>query len=82
MAKLKLTMAPGRYDRHVPFFDGTVKVPDGIELEMLKVGQSTPKEHGAGRANLEEFTGYLLDQGLIDAPLAVEDMFVEQLLDT
>lgn len=49
MAKLKLTMALDRYDRHVPFFDGTVTVPDGIELEMLKVGQSTPKEHGAGR---------------------------------
>jgi len=49
MTNLKLTMALDRYDRHVPFFDGTVTVPDGLELEMLKVGQSAPKEHGANR---------------------------------
>lgn len=49
MAKIKLTMALDRYDRHVPFFDGTVNLPEGVELQMLKVGQSAPKEHGAGR---------------------------------
>jgi len=51
MAKLKLKLALDRYDRHVPFFDGTVTVPDGIELEMYKVGQSSPTEHGADRHN-------------------------------
>ena len=28
--KLKLTIAIERYDRHLPFYDGTVPVPDGI----------------------------------------------------
>lgn len=48
MAKLKLTLALSLYDRHVPFFDGTVTV-DGIDLEVLAVGESNPLRDGVNR---------------------------------
>jgi 4,5-dihydroxyphthalate decarboxylase len=46
--KPKLTLALSHYDRHVPLFDGTVEA-DGIDLEVLQVGQSAPLRHGADR---------------------------------
>jgi 4,5-dihydroxyphthalate decarboxylase len=48
MAQLKLTMALSHYDRHIPFFDGTVS-PDGIDLTVLEVGESIPRKHGGDR---------------------------------
>ena len=36
----------------------------------------------ANRANVETFLGYALDQGLIDRPLRVEDLFHASVLDT
>src|SRR3990167_5377759 len=48
MAELKLTIALSHYDRHIPFFDGTV-VPEGIDLAVLEVGQSSPLRHGSDR---------------------------------
>jgi 4,5-dihydroxyphthalate decarboxylase len=36
------------YDRHIPFFDGAVQV-DGVNLEVLEVGQSSPLKHGQDR---------------------------------
>ncbi len=48
MAQLKLTMALSHYDRHIPFFDGTVS-PEGIEITVLEVGESIPLRHGAER---------------------------------
>lgn len=48
MAKLKLTMALSHYDRHIPFFDGSVTV-EGADLEVLQVGQSHPLKHGHDR---------------------------------
>ena len=48
MAKLKLTMALSHYDRHIPFFDGTVS-PEGIDLTGLEVGETIPLRHGADR---------------------------------
>lgn len=48
MTKPKLTMALYHYDRHIPFFDGTV-VADGVDLTVLEVGQSSPLRHGADR---------------------------------
>lgn len=48
MAKLKLTMALSHYDRHIPFFDGTVS-PEGIDLTVLEVGETIPLRHGADR---------------------------------
>src|SRR5499425_503015 len=48
MAQAKLTMALSRYDRHIPFFDGSVKA-EGVDLTILEVGQSKPLKHGQDR---------------------------------
>src|SRR5215467_7808490 len=48
MVSLKLTMAVSHYDRHIPFFDGTV-TPEGIDLTVLEVGESIPRKHGGER---------------------------------
>lgn len=47
--KLTLTIAIERYDRHFPFYDGTVPVPDGIDLKVLQVGQSVTLRDGTDR---------------------------------
>jgi 4,5-dihydroxyphthalate decarboxylase len=44
----KLTIALSHYDRHVPFFDGTVR-PEGIDLNVLIVGQSDRQRDGEDR---------------------------------
>jgi 4,5-dihydroxyphthalate decarboxylase len=48
MAGLKLTMALSHYDRHIPFFDKSVQV-EGVDLQILEVGQSEPLKHGRDR---------------------------------
>jgi 4,5-dihydroxyphthalate decarboxylase len=48
MANVKLTMALSHYDRHIPFFDGSVQV-EGVDLSMLQVGQSEPLRDGRDR---------------------------------
>ena len=48
MADLKLTMALSHYDRHIPFFDGSVRA-EGVDLQVLEVGQSEPLKHGRDR---------------------------------
>ena len=48
MAQAKLTMALSRYDRHIPFFDGSVKA-EGVDLTILEVGQSEALKHGQNR---------------------------------
>ncbi|HEY7320932.1 MAG TPA: 4,5-dihydroxyphthalate decarboxylase [Candidatus Binatia bacterium] len=48
MAQLALKMALSHYDRHIPFFDGTVR-PEGIDLTVLEVGESIPLKHGSDR---------------------------------
>jgi len=48
MPKTKLTLALSHYDRHIPFFDGSVQLED-FELEVLQVGQSVPLRDGADR---------------------------------
>jgi len=35
MAQIKLTMALSHYDRHIPFFDGSVQV-EGVDLQFSK----------------------------------------------
>jgi len=47
--KLRLTLAIERYDRHFPFFDGTVSPPEGVELNVLQVGQSVALRDGKER---------------------------------
>ena len=40
-----ITLALDRYDRHLPFFDGTISLPEGLtELKVFQTGQ-----HGALR---------------------------------
>ena len=48
MAQLKLTMALSHYDRHIPLFDGSVQA-EGVDLQVLEVGQSSPLKHGQDR---------------------------------
>ena len=48
MAALRLSLALSHYDRHIPFFDGSV-VAEGVELQVLEVGQSNPLKHGQDR---------------------------------
>lgn len=46
---MQLSIALERYDRHVPFFDGTVKPRDGVTLQVFQVGQSHPARDGEDR---------------------------------
>jgi len=48
MAQTKLTMALSHYDRHIPLFDGSVTA-EGVNLQVLAVGQSSPLKHGQDR---------------------------------
>ena len=48
MANPKLSLAISHYDRHVPFFDGTVKA-EGIDLNVLIIGQSDRQRDGEDR---------------------------------
>jgi len=48
MANLRLSMALSHYDRHIPFFDGSVQV-EGVDLQVWEVGQSSPLKHGQDR---------------------------------
>jgi 4,5-dihydroxyphthalate decarboxylase len=48
MAQVALKMALSHYDRHMPFFDDTVR-PEGIDLTVLEVGESIPLRHGGDR---------------------------------
>jgi 4,5-dihydroxyphthalate decarboxylase len=48
MANLQLSMALSHYDRHTPFFDGSVTA-EGVDLQVLEVGQSHPLKHGQDR---------------------------------
>jgi 4,5-dihydroxyphthalate decarboxylase len=46
---LTLSIALERYDRHMPFFDGTAVSPVDLELKALQVGQSDTLRDGTGR---------------------------------
>jgi 4,5-dihydroxyphthalate decarboxylase len=46
---MELTIALERYERHIPFFDGTVKPPTGLTLKTLQVGQSAVARDGTSR---------------------------------
>jgi 4,5-dihydroxyphthalate decarboxylase len=48
MANLQLSMALSHYDRHIPLFDGSVQA-DGVDLQVLEVGQSSPLKYGQDR---------------------------------
>jgi 4,5-dihydroxyphthalate decarboxylase len=46
---MKISIALNRYDRHVPFFNGTVPLPKGLEIEPLEVGESMINRDGTDR---------------------------------
>lgn len=48
MTRPQLTIALSHYDRHVPFFDGTVR-PEGFDLKVLIVGQADRQRDGEDR---------------------------------
>src|SRR4029453_8114699 len=48
MAGVKLTTALSHLHRHIPFFDKSVQV-EGVDLQILEVGQSEPLKHGRDR---------------------------------
>lgn len=49
LTTIDLTIALERYDRHVPFFTGTVSTPEGVRLQPLEVGMEIPGRHGLNR---------------------------------
>ena len=49
MKRLRLTIALSLYDRHIPFFDGTLTLPNTVELNVLQAGQSSPLRDGINR---------------------------------
>jgi len=44
-----VALAIDRYDRHFPFFDGTVRVPPEIALEVIQAGEAGTLRDGAHR---------------------------------
>lgn len=46
---LKISIGLDLYDRHLPFFLGTVPCPAGVEVEALEVGMVPPRRHGLRR---------------------------------
>ena len=48
MLRAKISMALSLYDRHVPFFDGTVEVRD-VDLQVLAVGEANSLRDGGRR---------------------------------
>jgi 4,5-dihydroxyphthalate decarboxylase len=48
MTRVQLTLALSHYDRHIPLLDGSVQA-DGVDLNVLEVGQSHPLKHGRDR---------------------------------
>ena len=49
MSQLELSIALERYDRHVPFFMGSVPAPDGLVLRPCEVGMAPPRRDGVDR---------------------------------
>lgn len=88
-SKLKVSIGIERYDRHFPFFDGTVTPPDGVELEVFQVGQSSDLRDGTdrhgrmlhgGEFDIAEFSmsTYLMAKGR-DMPIAGVPIFPRRL---
>ena len=46
---MDLTIALDRYDRHLPIFDGSVGLLDGVALKPLEVGEALPRRDGLHR---------------------------------
>src|SRR6185295_17061506 len=46
---MDITVALNRYDRHVPFFNGTVPLPEGLAIRPLEIGESALNRDGTDR---------------------------------
>jgi 4,5-dihydroxyphthalate decarboxylase len=46
---MHITLAINRYDRHMPFFNNTLSVPDGLTITPLEIGETAPFRDGADR---------------------------------
>jgi 4,5-dihydroxyphthalate decarboxylase len=46
---MELTIALDLYDRHIPFFLGTVQSPAGTTIRAMEVGMVPPRRHGVQR---------------------------------
>ena len=44
-----ISLAIDRYDRHLPFFDGTLDIPDSFSLTVLQAGETSSQRDGAHR---------------------------------
>jgi 4,5-dihydroxyphthalate decarboxylase len=49
MSDMVISLALDRYDRHVPFFLGTVPLPRGLKYRALEVGMVPPRRDGIQR---------------------------------
>ncbi len=49
MTDTALTLALDRYDRHFPFFDGSLSLPDELDLTVLQVGEASRLRDGTHR---------------------------------
>ena len=47
--KTDIILAIDRYDRHFPFFDGTLEIPDTLALNVKQVGETASERDGAHR---------------------------------
>ena len=89
MTATKLSIGIERYDRHFPFFDGTVIPPDGVELDVYQAGQSSTLRDGddrhermlhGGEFDIAEFSmsTFLMAKGR-DLPIAGIPIFPRRL---
>lgn len=71
---MELSIALNRYDRHVPFFNDTVTMPDGVTLRPYEVGESLPFRDGADRHDriLHDLEYDIGEMGLSGFVMAVE----------
>ena len=46
---LELSIALELYERHMPFFTGQIKAPDGITLNVLEIGETLERRQGLDR---------------------------------
>src|SRR5487761_1859227 len=70
---MELTLAINRYDRHVPFFNGTVPAPNGVTFVPLEVGESTVYRDGTNRHErmLRDFAFDIAEMSLASFSMAV-----------
>ena len=52
MIGLRITLALSVYNKHFPFFDGTVAIKDG-DLKVLAVGKNQRRIQGWGKARVD-----------------------------